>query len=775
MPPKSDIDLRFPVAGVDRSTAVQNQPPFTTTDALNVRPRDVTDKRERGGSRPGLETALFLENPDGTTSPKFHGRFSLLDSMDAVNPGITNIEDRFTTSVVGNEFSSEWTKFGILKPGITQVGEQIYATTIQDVGTVGLTHSRVVYDVAEDATLSIRIMPFILPFAFGKGVVLSPGTYSLFLGANNANGGVTNGILAQMTIVAADGITGLHYTSKITTFINGLSAPSTGASGDIVTTNPRNLRIKKIGDNEISFSFGAIRLASQVVTSAIFSEQNQRWGFAMQPAQEPQIAKLQISVVTFEFSSPSIVDDSGDHKKVVVAIADTGNGYKGRFYRQNTANTMVEVTDESSEGDIAGRGPHVTDFFQGVQLFGKYFVAQFGSPNVSFPFRPLVYDSATDILSTWVAVRGDVPANNPIIARYLGRIVLAGSPVYEWYMSRRGTFESNGVLAEAGDAFDWLPTFDLGDENRPIFGNNSDAGNLPEPITALIPHSDDFLIFGGTSSMWLMRGDPAAGGRLDNLDAHDGVLSRFAWARGPDGSTIYLGRDGLYVISPGGQSFPQNVSINRLPNDLRRIDPLQYEVFLAYDVFYAGIHIYLTPRIDGGTRRIHWWFDWKAQSFWPMKIPDGFEPGGAVYHHDSISTNAGILLGGIDGGLRRFDDNHLDDGEPINSHVLYGPIMLSGASARDGLLMELHAAMSADSMDVTWSVYVGKTAEEAKARALVGPSASFEEGTWRAGLNHVNRPRGRGQYAYVRIDGESSTWAIEHIRLKRAQLGKLRA
>lgn len=52
--PTRAIDLVYPLAGLHRGAALQRQPPYTTPDAQNMRPRDVFDQRERGGSRPGV-------------------------------------------------------------------------------------------------------------------------------------------------------------------------------------------------------------------------------------------------------------------------------------------------------------------------------------------------------------------------------------------------------------------------------------------------------------------------------------------------------------------------------------------------------------------------------------------------------------------------------------------------------------------------------------------------------------------------------------------------
>jgi hypothetical protein len=48
------VNLAFPLAGLDRRMPYPQQPPYSTPDALNVRPMATIEKRARGGSRPGL-------------------------------------------------------------------------------------------------------------------------------------------------------------------------------------------------------------------------------------------------------------------------------------------------------------------------------------------------------------------------------------------------------------------------------------------------------------------------------------------------------------------------------------------------------------------------------------------------------------------------------------------------------------------------------------------------------------------------------------------------
>lgn len=51
----ANLEIGFPLKGIDRNWANSEQPPLTSPYLLNVRPKDVSDNRTRGGQRPGLD------------------------------------------------------------------------------------------------------------------------------------------------------------------------------------------------------------------------------------------------------------------------------------------------------------------------------------------------------------------------------------------------------------------------------------------------------------------------------------------------------------------------------------------------------------------------------------------------------------------------------------------------------------------------------------------------------------------------------------------------
>ena len=51
----ANLNIGFPLQGLDKGRSTTDQPTMTTPACLNVRPFDTDDKRLRGGQRPGLD------------------------------------------------------------------------------------------------------------------------------------------------------------------------------------------------------------------------------------------------------------------------------------------------------------------------------------------------------------------------------------------------------------------------------------------------------------------------------------------------------------------------------------------------------------------------------------------------------------------------------------------------------------------------------------------------------------------------------------------------
>jgi len=360
-----------------------------------------------------------------------------------------------------------------------------------------------------------------------------------------------------------------------------------------------------------------------------------------------------------------------------------------------------------------------------------------------------IYDPVADTLVLWSANEGTVPPSCRLIALWRDRIVLSGAwtDPHNWFMARQG------------DPFDWDYAPASLDVGRAVAGNNTEAGRIGQPVTALMPFSDDLLLMSGESSLWVFRGDPAMEGRIDNLSHEIGVVSGRAWCRGPEGELIFLSRDGLYGLMPGANQFPQSISALRLPAELRDIDPAIYEVSLGFDVIARGVHIQLTP--VNAREHVHWWVDWESKTFWPVDLQDDHEPLALHNYTSADQAETSVILACRDGYLRRYDNrNETDDGITIDSHIIYGPMQLGGTGLHSGMLSEMVATLAQGSGPVDWGIQTADSDEQA-----VSATQRPYDGTFTAGRNYTVRPRARGFSTALRLSNGASNrgWVVDNI------------
>jgi hypothetical protein len=363
------------------------------------------------------------------------------------------------------------------------------------------------------------------------------------------------------------------------------------------------------------------------------------------------------------------------------------------------------------------------------------------------------YDSANDTLNLYKATdgKGDPPHGCTILTVYRDRITAGGDPDYPgvWFMSRQG------------DPFDWdYGSFDQQAATASIAAN-SETGGLPAPVTAMAPISEDYLIIGARSELYVLRGDPMVAGQLDNLSQSNGVLDLYAWCGAPDGSWYYMSRDGLYRLPGGPLSVPQPVSRTRLPRELTDIDTNLFFVNMEYDVRDQLIYIFVTPRTAGLS--VQWTLEIANGAFWLEQFPvSAHRPTALVYNPSSNM----VLLGSTDGYIRRFDSAfENDDGTDFSSHIAIGPVRLA-AQGMEGMVVELSAVLDHFSGDVTWVLHVGDQ-EFGVSQAATG--------TWGPNSNYIDRPNARGRVAYVIISGTpGSRWAMEVVELVRRTIGPYR-
>jgi len=336
---------------------------------------------------------------------------------------------------------------------------------------------------------------------------------------------------------------------------------------------------------------------------------------------------------------------------------------------------------------------------------------------------------------------------NKLIALYQDRIVLAGSDIdaQQWYMSRSGSPTDFDYSARDDNVL------------RAMSGGNSEAGKIPQDVTALIAFTDDYLVFGTINEIYTMLGNPAAGGIIDNKSKAIGIIDQGSWAHGEFSEIWFVSRNGLCMLEPGVQGYPTPRSRQSLPTDLINIDPNLVRMNVAYDLEERGLHIFLTPTVDNDATRISWFYDRESDGFWPVTLDAEKHVTSILAYSVDYGIQNRVYVGCRDTVIRRYMDAvATDDDSAISSYIWIGPIPLGQGGNQEGALRELVAALADKSGDITWSVHVGASAEE----AFRAPS--FTSGTWSAGYNYASRPHAGGAFAYVKLSA-TTRWALEEI------------
>jgi len=436
--------------------------------------------------------------------------------------------------------------------------------------------------------------------------------------------------------------------------------------------------------------------------------------------------------------------DSGVRKEALVLIGGGRSGAVGRdlFYSLNG----------TSFSTVQNAVVAATDQIFATEKLQKLYIAD---PGASGDAQVRVWDpSSPTTVADNTTTCGTTPDDCPLVGLWHDRIVLAG-PDQNYYMARICT------------PTDWSYGCALDDPARAVAGTSSDAARLKDPITALVPLTRMHLLFGGTNSLFALRGDPAFGGQFDAISEDIGIVSGAAWCRIPEGLIVFLSRDGVYVLPPGATSPPEPVSRDPLPDDLRGISATDH-ISMGYSIDEAGIHISRTPATGLGE---HWFFDWRTKTFWKDFLPAEAQPACYAQYAADLSAQRELLLGCRGGHVLKFDEdtgtdqNGAGSTESICSYVILGPVLLAGSDYYRSVIQEIYGVLDESSGHVSWELLVGEQAEQALS------AGAFTKGVWSAGRNASEHPRAAGAAVALKLTAKSR-WAMENVTLRVARAGR---
>jgi len=720
MPKQRPIALLPPLAGLDKKTSFQSQPPYTTPSCLNVRPQDTDGRRERIGTRPGIGKAF--QEQLGSGNP-----IRLLDKVSFVASGVSSHTDTFPGTALDTTVWSESTPFSTTGIPLTN-GNEAYCW-----GGEQRAVDRVAYTI--DAANAYYILMTIgdqMP-----GTTTFTKTFRIFARMATSSPNVsTSGLEARLE---------LTYTSmgdKVYSgglYVNG-TLLSSFASGSYTVAGYRTFEVMIDGDN-ITATLDSYALCTSVAISAHAGQT--RVGFGIEESAggitEAAAARVKdFTIWTYRAAS--------DRKTYVVASA---NGQV--YYDADGIMTAVGAADA-----VAADMP-----LMAAERGQKLYIANYSTTDAALV--PKVYDPIAGTVSTWTATAGSLPTRCKLICRYRDRMVLAGDIVnpHMWYMS--------ALSAPTDFDYSQLSAKNTGSA---IYGTNADAKTVGEEITALIPFSDDYLIMGCSDSIWSLRGDPGYGGQFDALSRTVGMVGGFAHCQTPSGELVFLSKDGIYMLPPGSVQHPIPVSRGRLPNEMLNIDPINIQVTMAFDVEYSGIHIVLTALNAG--QSTHYFMDWENKGFWPVQWPYTMEPYALKFV--ATPTLRGVLMGCRDGYIRRHDNLYIDDdGTEPDAYITYGPIRPGGSAFQEGIVKDLRCTLNPNQNAVKWTLQIGETPQGVVSLPVAQMTGSFDAvSTHGLSFNQVMRVRGGGVAVKIESGDNGLPWSVEELGLTIMPTGRLR-
>jgi hypothetical protein len=370
------------------------------------------------------------------------------------------------------------------------------------------------------------------------------------------------------------------------------------------------------------------------------------------------------------------------------------------------------------------------------------------------------FNPPTNELLLWTATAGTLPEDADgnrarLICTWRGRTVLSGllKDPQNYFMSRP---------SDPHD-FDYFPANVTADV--PVAGNNSEGlGLIGDVVTALIPYTDDVLVFGGDHTIFAMRGDPAAGGSVDLVSDITGIAFGQAWCKDPYG-TIYFFGGKPSVWRMGGNLRPERIS-DPIEPLIRDVNTGENVITLVWNDETQSVHLFITPDAAPGDAT-HYTWESRANAWHPDTFAnDDHNPLCVCSFDGNDADDRVVLTGGWDGYVRYLDRTATtDDGTAIASYVLLGPILTQEFD--EMLLKDLQFLLAETSGEVSWSILAADTAEAAVA------AAARASGTAAAGRNPTQPIRVADHAIYVKISA-TTRWAMEAVKCRFAGRGKVR-
>jgi len=677
MPPSQLIPFAWPKQGLVQNTALMEQPPGTATDCLNVRNYDVYDERNRGGQRTGI-AKYFADAIDEGKAVDGLATFVTAFNPDDVLPSTKlyslDFSDQAGDTALG--LIDGWRVF--INGGTSNMTEDDdYLITTTSTGRVHLPN-----DVSSRSGVGVYEGSLGLGESYSVQATITWETPGDFVGIV---------FRADADAIVADDRerfweVRFNTNGGVLQWIGDNAIKRSVSSG-----SPTLAAGTYLCDLRVSGSNASLYVDNTLIDSVVLDttlDGNVQVGISL----DDEFSTDNEGVDLFEVFTAATPASLRAYNIIVACDSDIHVG---------TPDSGLSIPTGGTSAVVAGRQVAFQSAFTNV------FVADGRAASYVY------YDSTANEVKDWATdvTAGSLPVGSVdstvacrIMALYRGRVVMSGlfEEPQNWFMSK------------AGDPFNWDYSPATTNQTQAVAGNNSNAGELGDVVTALAPYRDDVLVMGGANSLWLMQGDPAAGGQIDNLTRQIGIVGPDAWTWDSGGNLYFFGANGLYRMPVSGGGELIHVSRNKLDQTFSEVDVATNRVALVYDPKWQGVHIFISPVSQPASGSTHYFYDERNDAFWPDQYPANVGPTRVATFFTDDPADTAVLLGGYDGFLRQFSNQSMDDdGSPISSFVRFPPIVPGGTfgSAR---MDDLYFILDQQSDPVRVDVWKADTVEEAE-------------------------------------------------------------
>jgi hypothetical protein len=451
------------------------------------------------------------------------------------------------------------------------------------------------------------------------------------------------------------------------------------------------------------------------------------------------------------------------------------NESTGEFIDFETGDTVTGETSGAATTvtsvSLAGEGLYhfiyrttTTEFAVGEAIVGGISGATMTPTAVTAPPHWLTWRPT----ASWVSPDGTESTQNPGImpdggsnigCLCFGRVFLNSMQnPHQWFCSR------------IADPLDWDAS--RTDVGAATTSQNAKAGEVGSPIIAMVAYKDHYLVFGCANEVWILRSDPLQGGVNTAVSKSTGFFSPTSWCWDDKNNLYFVGIDGIYVLTSDAiinAQPPVNLTKDNVPKLVssmglnRRTDRVE----MAYDKDRYGVEISVTQK--DGSWATTFWFDLRTGGLFPDKFPADQSPA-SIYYYDSYkSSERGMLMGGYDGYIRKFDEAEKDDegSNAIDSFVNVGPFTSKSSPRMKVETNETSLTVGENTDGITIDIHTGDSADNLITDVIAGEAPLATKTLTGDGLLNSIRDRISGKAVAIKLQNSnaSETWSMEDINM----------